>query len=66
MESNSKIENLEEEILTNDKLFEETNKVFHKTNDQNDLIKSQISEINDYNHKIKHFSEKNQKFRKNY
>ena len=60
LESKSKIEKLEEEILTNDKLFEETNKIFQETNDQNDLIKSQICEINDYKHQIKHLNDKNQ------
>ena len=60
LESKSKIEKLEEEISTNNKLFDETNKIFHETNNNNDLIKSQISEINDY----KQLNEKNQNLEK--
>ena len=60
----SKIEKLEEEILNNNKLFEETNKIFHEANDNNDLIKSQKSEINDFKYKIKQLNEKNQNLEK--
>ena len=41
-------------------MFDETNKIFHETNNNNDLIKSQISEINDY----KQLNEKNQNLEK--
>ena len=64
LESKLKIEKLEEEISTNSKLFDETNKIFHETNNNNDLIKSQVSEINDYKQKMKQLNEKNQNLEK--
>ena len=45
-------------------MFDETNKIFHETNNNNDLIKSQISEINDYKQKMKQLNEKNQNLEK--
>ena len=64
LESKSKIEKLEEEILDIKKSFEENNKIFNEVNDNNDLVKSQISEINDYKYKIKQLNEKNQNLEK--
>ena len=52
-----KIKKLEEEILINNKLLNETNS-------SNNKIKLQISDIDDYKHKIKQLTEKNENLEK--
>ena len=41
-----------------------TEEMLNLVNDNNDLVKSQISEINDYKYKIKQLNEKNQNLEK--